>query len=476
MQGNADLYRYSISAQSSEVITSVSAQGKMMYSDSLIYIMDNNNIEALAYTDTSSVANLQRSSITPPNTYRYSGFSASTTINILNAALYDPTTATNFNRVTDYKLYELKDLPIAFGIGNVRVVISDIKEPTDANFNQFTADLQSYYNYYPFGMLQPKRHYTLAEEYKFGFNGMEMDNEVEGNTGSIYTTHFRQLGVRLGRWWSMDPEKFPWESSYTSMGNNPILFTDVLGNSIDPTNLYDKDDDGNYKYPQQIKAFELYASTTEGETYIREHAHAGYELQGVFIKDLYIKVETEGNMSKKGFDVEFGVADLGPNEGETQHKLTNDNTRLLLTFVLSNSTTLYGETPRELLLKTRNLIHEIYYHGDYYENIFFKFTHGEISLNKNGNLWTEENYNHWMPLKVTKLGDVGLSILKQVQSTLNSRSYDDPLFYSSKNTLWYFNQSNTMIRHYNFIKRDLSSPFSKKELYELLKYGLPWEE
>jgi RHS repeat-associated protein len=224
MQGNADLYRYSISAQSSEAITSVSAQGKMMYSDSLIYIMDNDNIEALAYTDTSSIANLQRSSITPPNTYRYSGFSASTTINILNAALYDPTSATNFDRVTDYKLYELKD-----HLGNVRVVISDIKEPTDANFNQFTADLQSYYNYYPFGMLQPKRHYTLAEEYKFGFNGMEMDNEVEGNTGSMYSTTFRELDVRLGRWWGTDPIEHPFQSPYCTFDNNPVIIYDPSG-------------------------------------------------------------------------------------------------------------------------------------------------------------------------------------------------------------------------------------------------------
>jgi hypothetical protein len=67
----------------------------------------------------------------------------------------------------------------------------------------------------------------------FAYNGMKLDNEVSGN-GNSYTTLFRELDVRLGRWWAVDPksELLPSESSYTSMGNNPIWFTDAFGDII----------------------------------------------------------------------------------------------------------------------------------------------------------------------------------------------------------------------------------------------------
>jgi hypothetical protein len=62
---------------------------------------------------------------------------------------------------------------------------------------------------------------------------MKLDNEVSGN-GNSYTTLFRELDVRLGRWWAVDPksEKMPWQSSYNSMDNNPIWYNDPLGDWV----------------------------------------------------------------------------------------------------------------------------------------------------------------------------------------------------------------------------------------------------
>ena len=58
-----------------------------------------------------------------------------------------------------------------------------------------------------------------------------MDNEVKGN-GNSYTTFFRQLDPRLGRWKSPDPVFQPHQSPYNSMDNNPVWFNDPLGDKI----------------------------------------------------------------------------------------------------------------------------------------------------------------------------------------------------------------------------------------------------
>ncbi len=70
---------------------------------------------------------------------------------------------------------------------------------------------------------------TSAKEYLFGYQGSEKDNEVNSSNGTSYTTEFRQLDTRLGRWFSSDPVFQPWQSSYTSMDNNPVNLTDVNG-------------------------------------------------------------------------------------------------------------------------------------------------------------------------------------------------------------------------------------------------------
>ncbi|MBP5984554.1 MAG: hypothetical protein KA734_12565 [Fluviicola sp.] len=57
-----------------------------------------------------------------------------------------------------------------------------------------------------------------------------MDDEVKNGANS-YTTFFRQLDPRLGRWMSLDPVFQPHQSPYNSMDNNPIMLNDILGDS-----------------------------------------------------------------------------------------------------------------------------------------------------------------------------------------------------------------------------------------------------
>ncbi len=81
-----------------------------------------------------------------------------------------------------------------------------------------------------------------SANYRYAFNGMEVDNEVSGN-GNSYTTEFRQYDPRLGRWKSLDPlmGKFPWMSPYVTFDNNPVYYTDIYGLSSggpgDPLNV-----------------------------------------------------------------------------------------------------------------------------------------------------------------------------------------------------------------------------------------------
>ena len=63
---------------------------------------------------------------------------------------------------------------------------------------------------------------------RYLFNGMEADNEVKGN-GNSYTTLYRQLDTRLGRWLTIDPKPDAGMSPYCTMDNNPIKYNDLLG-------------------------------------------------------------------------------------------------------------------------------------------------------------------------------------------------------------------------------------------------------
>ncbi len=84
-------------------------------------------------------------------------------------------------------------------------------------------------DYYPFGMLLPNRHED-AGEYRYGFNGMEKDDEIKGE-GNSYDFGARIYDPRVGRWLVRDPlaSKYPSVSPYNSFSNNPIINVDPDG-------------------------------------------------------------------------------------------------------------------------------------------------------------------------------------------------------------------------------------------------------
>ena len=81
---------------------------------------------------------------------------------------------TKFVSLIGDKRYEL-----ANHLGNVLVVVNDKKIPSldGTLLTGFTADVLSYSDYYPFGMLVPNRHGS-SDSYRYGFQGQEKDDEI----------------------------------------------------------------------------------------------------------------------------------------------------------------------------------------------------------------------------------------------------------------------------------------------------------
>ena len=94
----------------------------------------------------------------------------------------------------------------------------------------YSADVIAYSDYYPFGMLMPNRH-GQSDGYRYGFNGMEKDDEVRGTKGASYDFGMRMHDPRIGRFLSLDPDfsKYPFMSPYCFAGNSPILLVDIEG-------------------------------------------------------------------------------------------------------------------------------------------------------------------------------------------------------------------------------------------------------
>lgn len=131
------------------------------------------------------------------------------------------------SRVLGNKSYE-----VSSHLGNVMTIVNDRKlyvpDNTNINVAHTEANIFSFNDYYPFGMLMENR--LIVGDYRFSFQGQEKDNEVKGE-GNTYTTMFRQYDSRVARWSSIDPlmSKYQFLSPYVAFNNSPIYFSDPNG-------------------------------------------------------------------------------------------------------------------------------------------------------------------------------------------------------------------------------------------------------
>jgi RHS repeat-associated protein len=144
-----------------------------------------------------------------------------------------------FSRTINLKSYE-----IANHLGNVISTVSDLKIPVDISNDNFTdsysAIIISATDYSPFGAALESRSFN-KEMYRFGFNGQESDDEING-IGNSYAFEYRVHDSRLGRFLSIDPvqKEYPWNSTYAFAENRVIDGMDLEGREWSCTTETDK--------------------------------------------------------------------------------------------------------------------------------------------------------------------------------------------------------------------------------------------
>jgi len=135
----------------------------------------------------------------------------------------------------------------------------------------------------------PNRNDQGGDSYRYGFNGMEKDDEVTNVEGSHLDFGARIYDSRVARWLSPDAfeKTYPSLTTYGFAANSPIVLLDSDGNVVvDPDGnpvTYDQDEhgnpirdsDGNIKWSKNatpdIKQYgEAMLLTSEGTTVFKE--------------------------------------------------------------------------------------------------------------------------------------------------------------------------------------------------------------
>ncbi|MGK4569011.1 RHS repeat-associated core domain-containing protein [Flavobacterium sp. 3HN19-14] len=142
----------------------------------------------------------------------------------------------------DYPVLFFIDDFYAYGLGAA----------SDEYVSVFRPDVLSDQDYYPFGMLVPKHYHEDDDNYRYGYQGQEKDNEIKGEGNSLNYT-FRMHDPRVGRFFAIDPlaSDYPWNSPYAFSENRVIDRIELEGLEAAavyfPKGTSDKDKNDFYK-------------------------------------------------------------------------------------------------------------------------------------------------------------------------------------------------------------------------------------
>ncbi len=102
-----------------------------------------------------------------------------------------------------------------------------------------------------------------VEANNYQYNGIEV---VEDFGLHVNHAQFRTLDPQTGTWWQIDPKPVYTNSNYTAMANNPIRYSDVLGDTI-RTHFVNNS--------HTAHAYNLWMSTEEGAKFAKQYNEGG---------------------------------------------------------------------------------------------------------------------------------------------------------------------------------------------------------
>jgi len=125
-------------------------------------------------------------------------------------------------------------------LGNVMAVVTDKRLPvldaTATAIESFQPELLLAKDYYPFGMEMSGRYggdngTEPDDEYRYGFQNQEKDDEWTGQTGSHLNYKYRMYDSRTGRFFAIDPlaAQYPYNSTYAFSENRVIDGVELEG-------------------------------------------------------------------------------------------------------------------------------------------------------------------------------------------------------------------------------------------------------
>ena len=187
-------------------------------------------------------------------------------------------------------------------LGNVLAVISDIVYPVSSGgstIDYYQVGINNATDYSPFGVQLDGRNLSGGIDdlgYRYGFNGMEKDDEIKGK-GNSYDYGARLYDTRLGRWLTTDPQtrKQPSQSPYNALLNNPLIWTDPNGETEYETIVVKDERTG---VSMRIYVTKSAKVMTDGEIHFTNVMEIPYQNYYDYSHVTYITVHEDGTVSK----------------------------------------------------------------------------------------------------------------------------------------------------------------------------------
>ncbi|WP_430405625.1 RHS repeat-associated core domain-containing protein [Fluviicola sp.] len=136
----------------------------------------------------------------------------------------------------------------------------------------YQATIMSYSDYDPFGTQQSGR--IGGEDYRFGFQGQEADDEIKGEGNSL-NYEYRMHDPRTGRFFAVDPlaPKYPHNSPYAFSENKVVAWVELEGLETGDANAYAMG---------KLKALSdyIFGEAQEAGEVVRENIHVTLDILG----------------------------------------------------------------------------------------------------------------------------------------------------------------------------------------------------